>query len=69
MMRHSATQGEKMKKSGIFCRKHYRRIVEHIPVIVPITVKYELNGLKHSTKDYEYQLKCPVCWERERNKK
>ena len=42
-MRHSATQGEKMKKSGIFCRKHYRRIVEHIPVIVPITVKYELN--------------------------
>ncbi len=68
MMRHSAIQGERMKKLKVFCRKHFRRSVEYIPVIVPVTVEYEINGKKVIRKDYEYQLKCPVCWEQEKNK-
>jgi len=57
-----------MKKLKVFCRKHFRRTVEHIPVIVPITFKYKLCGKEYLRKDYEYQLKCPVCWEQEKNK-
>ena len=67
-MRHSAIEGERMKKLKVFCRKHFRRSVEHIPVIVPITIKYELNGKEYLKKDHEYQMRCPVCWEQERNK-
>ena len=68
MMRHSAIQGGRMKKLKVFCRKHFRRSVEHIPVIVPITIKYELNGKDYLRKDHEYQMRCPVCWEQEKNK-
>ena len=68
MMRHSAIEGGRMKKLKVFCRKHFRRSVEHIPVIVPITIKYELNGKEYLKKDHEYQMRCPVCWEQERNK-
>ena len=57
-----------MKKLKVFCRKHFRRSVEYIPVIVPITIKYKLCGKEYLRKDYEYQLKCPVCWEQEKNK-
>ena len=67
-MRHSAIQGGRMKKLKVFCRKHFRRSVEHIPVIVPITIKYELNGKDYLRKDHEYQMRCPVCWEQEKNK-
>ena len=35
-----------MKKLKVFCRKHFRRSVEYIPVIVPVTVDYEINGKK-----------------------
>ena len=66
MMRHSAIQGGRMKKLKVFCRKHFRRSVEHIPVIVPIKIKYKLDGKEYLRKDYEYQLKCPVCWEQEK---
>ena len=55
-----------MKKLKVFCRKHFRRSVEHIPVIVPITIKYELNGKEYLRKDHEYQMRCPVCWEQEK---
>ena len=65
-MRHSAIQGGRMKKLKVFCRKHFRRSVEHIPVIVPIKIKYKLDGKEYLRKDYEYQLKCPVCWEQEK---
>ena len=68
MMRHSAIQGGRMKKLKVFCRKHFRRSVEHIPVIMPITIKYEINGKEYLKKDHEYQLRCPVCWEQEKNK-
>ena len=67
-MWHSAKQGGRMKKLKIFCRKHFRRSVEHIPVIVPITIKYELNGKEYSRNDHEYQMMCPVCWDQEKNK-
>ena len=66
MMRHSAKQGGRMKKLKVFCRKHFRRSVEYIPVIVPVTVDYEINGKKVVRKDYEYQLRCPVCWQNEK---
>ena len=68
MMWHSAIQGGRMKKLKVFCRKHFRRSVEHIPVIMPITIKYEINGKEYLKKDHEYQLRCPVCWEQEKNK-
>ena len=68
-MRHSAIQGEIMKKLKVFCRKHYRRVVEHVPVIAPIAIKYRLNGKEFVRKDYEYQLRCPVCWENEKLRK
>lgn len=68
MMRRSAKQGGRMKKLKVFCRKHFRRSVEHIPVIMPITIKYEINGKEYLKKDHEYQLRCPVCWEQEKNK-
>ena len=55
-----------MKKLKVFCRKHFRRSVEYIPVIVPVTVDYEINGKKVVRKDYEYQLRCPVCWQNEK---
>ncbi len=67
MMWHSAKQGGRMKNLGTFCRKHFRRRIRYIPVIVPVTVEYEINGKKIIRKDYEYQLKCPVCWEQEKN--
>ena len=66
MMWHSAKQGGRMKKLKVFCRKHFRRSVEYIPVIVPVTVDYEINGKKVIRKDYEYQLRCPVCWQNEK---
>ena len=68
MMRHSAKQGGRMKKLKVFCRKHFRRSVEHIPVIVPVTIKYKLDGKESLRSDYEYQMRCPVCWEQEKNK-
>tara|TARA_B100000242_G_scaffold77142_1_gene50563 strand:+ start:193 stop:414 length:222 start_codon:yes stop_codon:yes gene_type:complete len=68
-MRHSAIKGGRMKKEKVFCRAHYRRKVEHIPVIIPITIKYKLNGKEHIRKEYEYQLRCPVCWENEKWRK
>jgi len=52
----------------VFCGKHFRRSVEHIPVIVPITIKYKLDGKECLRRDYEYQMRCPVCWEQEKNK-
>ena len=55
-----------MKKLKVFCRKHFRRSVEHIPVIVPITIKYQLDGKEYVKRDCEYQLRCPVCWEQEK---
>jgi len=67
MMRHSAKQGGRMEKK-VFCGKHFRRSVEHIPVIVPITIKYKLDGKECLRRDYEYQMRCPVCWEQEKNK-
>ena len=57
-----------MKKLKVFCRKHFRRSVEHIPVIVPVTIKYKLDGKESLRSDYEYQMRCPVCWEQEKNK-
>ena len=63
-MRHSAIQGGRMEKR-VFCRKHYRRVVEYVPVIVPIYLDIEINGQKIRRTDYEYQLRCPVCWEKE----
>ena len=68
MMRHSAKQGGRMKKLKVFCRKHFRRRIRYIPVIVPVTVEFNINGKKQLRKDYEYQLKCPVCWAEENNK-
>ena len=65
-MRHSATQGGRMKKLRVFCRKHFRRSVEHIPVIVPVSINYKLNGREYLKQDYEYQLRCPICWENEK---
>ena len=67
-MRHSAIQGGRMKKK-VFCHAHYRRKVEYIPIIVPITIDYKLNGKEFIRKDYEYQFKCPVCWENEKWRK
>ena len=67
-MRHSAIQGGRMEKR-VFCRKHYRRVVEYVPVIVPIYLDIEINGQKMRRTDYEYQLKCPVCWEKEKIKR
>ena len=67
MMRHSAKQGGRMEKR-VFCGKHFRRSVEHIPVIVPINIKYKLDGKEFLRSDYEYQMRCPVCWEQERDK-
>ena len=67
MMRHSAKQGGRMEKR-VFCGKHFRRSVEHIPVIVPVTIKYKLDGKEYVKRDCEYQLRCPVCWEQEKNK-
>ena len=52
----------------VFCGKHFRRSVEHIPVIVPATIKYKLNGKEYVRRDCEYQLRCPVCWNQEKNK-
>jgi hypothetical protein len=52
-----------MKKLKVFCGKHFRRSVGYIPVIVPITIKYELNGKEFLRKDHEYQMRCPVCWD------
>jgi len=68
MMRHSAKQGGRMKKLKVFCRKHFRRSIEHIPVIMPVTIKYKLDGKNYVRRDCEYQLKCPVCWEQEKDK-
>ena len=65
-MRHSAIQGGRVEKK-VFCRKHYRRVVEYVPVIVPIYLDIEINGQKMRRTDYEYQLRCPVCWEKEKN--
>ena len=65
-MRHSAIQGGRVEKR-VFCRKHYRRVVEYVPVIVPIYLDIEINGQKIRRTDYEYQLRCPVCWEKEKN--
>ena len=65
-MRHSAIQGGRVEKR-VFCRKHYRRVVEYVPVIVPIYLDIEINGQKMRRTDYEYQLRCPVCWEKEKN--
>lgn len=65
-MRHSAIQGGRMEKR-VFCRKHYRRVVEYVPVIVPIYLDIEINGQKIRRTDYEYQLRCPICWEKEKN--
>ena len=67
-MRHSAIQGGRMEKR-VFCRKHYRRVVEYVPVIVPIYLDIEINGQKMRRTDYEYQLRCPVCWEKEKIKR
>ena len=67
-MWHSATQGGRMEKR-VFCRKHYRRVVEYVPVIVPIYLDIEINGKKMKRTDYEYQLRCPVCWEKEKIKR
>ena len=53
----------------VFCRKHYRRVVEYVPVIVPIYLDIEINGQKMRRTDYEYQLRCPVCWEKEKIKR
>ena len=64
-MRHSAIQGGRMEKR-VFCRKHYRRAVEYVPVIVPIYLDIEINGQKMRRTDYVYQLRCPVCWEKEK---
>ena len=64
-MRHSAIQGGRVEKR-VFCRKHYRRVVEYVPVIVPIYLDIEINGQKMRRTDYEYQLRCPVCWEKEK---
>ena len=64
-MWHSATQGGRMEKR-VFCRKHYRRAVEYVPVIVPIYLDIEINGQKMRRTDYEYLLRCPVCWEKEK---
>ena len=52
----------------VFCGKHFRRSVEHIPVIVPINIKYKLDGKEFLRSDYEYQIRCSVCWEQEKNK-
>ena len=65
-MRHSAIQGGRVEKR-VFCRKHYRRVVEYVPVIIPIYLDIEINGQKMRRTDYEYQLRCPVCWEKEKN--
>ena len=68
MMWHSAKQGGRVKNLGTFCRKHFRRRIRYIPVIVPVTVEFNINGKKQLRKDYEDQLKCPVCWAEENNK-
>ena len=57
-----------MKNLGTFCRKHFRRRIRYIPVIVPVTVEFNINGKKEQRKDYEYQLKCPLCWAEENSK-
>ena len=67
-MRHSAIQGGRVE-NRVFCRKHYRRVVEYVPVIVPIYLDVEINGQKIRRTDYEYQLRCPVCWEKEKIKR
>ena len=50
----------------VFCGKHFRRSVEQIPVIVPVTIKYKLDGKEYARRDCEYQLRCPVCWEQKK---
>ena len=40
--------------------------MEYVPVIVPIYLDIEINGQKMRRTDYEYLLRCPVCWEKEK---
>ena len=57
-----------MKINKIFCRKHYRRTVEYVPVMVPVTINYQIGNLSISKKDVEYKLMCPVCWDLKKSK-
>ncbi len=51
----------------IFCKKHYRRVVEYIPVLVPVFYETNVDFIE-VRKDLEYKLMCPICWEVEQLK-
>ena len=57
-----------MKINKIFCRKHYRRSVEYVPIMIPVTLDYKIGKTLIKRKDVEYKLMCPVCWELKKSK-
>ena len=47
---------------------HYRRSVEYVPIMIPVTLKYKIGNKLIKRKDVEYKLMCPVCWELKKSK-
>ena len=50
-------------KIELFCRKHYRRAVPYVPMLVPTRSIERMGCIVNYRKDLEYQMKCPVCWD------
>jgi len=46
-----------------FCRKHYRRAVPYVPMLVPTMSIEQMGCIIHYREDLIYELKCPVCWD------
>ena len=53
----------------LFCRKHYRRAVPYIPMLVPTMAIEIIECAIHYRVDLVYQPKCPVCWDNDQREK
>lgn len=49
-------------QTQIFCRKHYRRSVPYVPMLVPTMSIEQIGCIIHYREDLVYKMKCPVCW-------
>jgi len=52
----------------LFCRKHFRRPVAYVPMLMPTMTVERLGCVVKHRKDLIYIPKCPICWDQgERN--
>ena len=47
----------------LFCRKHYRRAVPYVPMLVPTMAIKVIGCVSCYQIDLIYEPKCPVCWD------